>query len=61
MTCIYDIVKVPLLCLFEDYLQEFESYSVMAVRHKVTHLHNVRPWAVIRAVRGRPITKDCAI
>ncbi len=26
------------------------SYSVTAVRHEVTHLHNVRPWAVIRAV-----------
>ncbi len=24
--------------------QEFESYSFMAVRHEVTHLHNVRPW-----------------
>ncbi len=24
--------------------QKFESYSVMAVRHKIKHLHNVRPW-----------------
>ncbi len=24
--------------------QEFKSYSVKAVRHKWTHLHNVRPW-----------------
>ncbi len=24
--------------------QEFKSYSVKAVRHKLIHLHNVRPW-----------------
>ncbi len=24
--------------------QEFESYSVTAVRHEVTNLHNVRLW-----------------
>ncbi len=35
--------------------------STVCTSPEVTHLHNVRPWAVIRAVRGRPITKDCAI
>ncbi len=30
--------------------KEFKSYSVTAVLHKVTHLHNLHPWAVIRAV-----------
>ncbi len=28
--------------------QEFESNSVAAVRHEVTHLHNVRPRSTLR-------------